>query len=184
MHSQSLFIARLLIVMGSMAPLFFLWLFKDPDTIVLPYFRTILASLILIPNIILCLRIIYSIKDKESSPITIMSSDNQKDHLLTYLFALLIPFYQADFSNYYGIISSFLVVLLLVFLFLHLNLHYVNILFAIFGYRVYTITPNEKLNRSADSVVLLTKRVRLNIDDRITAFRISDTVFIEFKEDR
>jgi hypothetical protein len=59
-------------------------------------------------------------------------------------------------------------------------MHYMNLLFAIQGYRVFTVTPNP-----ADTVggkapfVVLTRRICLNEGEKIEAYRLSDTVFIE-----
>ena len=57
-----------------------------------------------------------------------------------------------------------------------------NLLFAISGYRVFTISPAaaDKNPISGKSVlVLITRRVSLVPDERLVAYRLSDTVYFE-----
>jgi len=63
----------------------------------------------------------------------------------------------------------------IIFILWNMNLHYVNVLFAFQGYRVYTI-------ESYDSAVLLTTRTSIpkNIKE-IKVHRLSNSVFIELK---
>jgi hypothetical protein len=69
-------------------------------------------------------------------------------------------------------------------MFWHLNLHYMNLLFAIFGYRVFTIsTPKDDNPLSGrDTQVLLTPRISLEPGEHIVAYRLSDTVYFEVKK--
>jgi hypothetical protein len=69
------------------------------------------------------------------------------------------------------------------FLFWHLNLHYMNIIFAIRGYRVFTILPPQDDNPLSgwQSLVLITPRTGVLPGTRIIAYRLSDTVFFEAK---
>ena len=55
------------------------------------------------------------------------------------------------------------------------NLHYMNIMFAIAGYRVFTIQCPDDPEPS----VLLTKRASIDTSKIIYAYRLSDTVLIE-----
>ncbi len=70
--------------------------------------------------------------------------------------------------------------LLFVFLFWYLRLHYVNYLLALFKYHVYTVSPkaNTRFERKR-SLVLVTRRTYLREDDQIQARRLSDTVYWE-----
>jgi hypothetical protein len=60
-----------------------------------------------------------------------------------------------------------------------------NILFALFGYRVFTVDPvsPEAVIGGQETFVLLTPRVRLPSGQQIRAYRISNTVFFEPKGD-
>lgn len=67
------------------------------------------------------------------------------------------------------------------FLFWHLNLHYMNLLFAALGYRVFTVYPpadgNPLTGKTRQAVV--TRRVSLVSGDRLIAYRLSETVYLE-----
>ena len=65
---------------------------------------------------------------------------------------------------------------LVLFVLWNMNLHFVNILFAMQGYRVYTI-------ESYESAILLTTRSTLpkNLNE-IKVHRLSSSVFIELKK--
>jgi hypothetical protein len=69
----------------------------------------------------------------------------------------------------------------IVFLFWHLNLHYMNILFASLGFRVFTVYPPADRNNlsGSQSWVLITRRVHVSEGERIIAYRISDTVYLD-----
>ena len=51
-----------------------------------------------------------------------------------YLFAMLLPFYSQDLGSWRYLGASFAALAFIVFLFWHLNLHYMNLLFAALGF--------------------------------------------------
>jgi hypothetical protein len=110
----------------------------------------------------------------------VAAARDQSEHLLVYLFAMLLPLYTANLANereLYAVAAAFIFI---VFLFWHMNLHYMNIVFAALGYRVFTIEMAARQRATASSVILLSKRtspppVGVSID----GFRLSDTVFVE-----
>ena len=59
-----------------------------------------------------------------------------------------------------------------------------NIIFAIRGYRVFTISPPEDENPLSGRVsqVLITPRVALTPGQHIIAYRLSDTVYFEVQQ--
>jgi hypothetical protein len=71
----------------------------------------------------------------------------------------------------------------IVFLFWNNNLHYMNILFAVFGYRIFTIYPPNDGNplSGRESVVLITRRCTLFQGERIVPYRLSNSVYWEVK---
>lgn len=176
--NKNLRCARLLMVVASMAPLFFFWAFKGTKCISDKYFFLLCAALIAIPNLILLMRITISKKNKNTKKIKVYISKDQNDNLLLYLFAMLIPLITGDISTLRELLMMISVLLFLIFLFWHLNLFYLNIVFAFFGYKIFTVMP--KLD-SEDFVpfVLLTKRHWIKEGIEINTIRISDTVFIE-----
>jgi hypothetical protein len=68
-----------------------------------------------------------------------------------------------------------------VFLFWHLNLHYMNLAFAVLGYRVFTVYPPADGNPLTGKTryAVITRRVSLSTDEKLTTYRLSDTVYLE-----
>ncbi len=69
----------------------------------------------------------------------------------------------------------------IVFLFWHLNMHYMNLIFAVWRFRVFSFCPpvdRNPLNRGRRQV-LITQRVNLTPGDEIDAYRIGNTVYLE-----
>jgi hypothetical protein len=97
---------------------------------------------------------------------------------------MLLPFYPIDTGTWRDLAALLSAVAFVVFLFWHLNLHYMNILFAIRGYRVFTVSPPEDENPLSGRIsqVLITPRVALAAGQHIIAYRLSDTVYFEVKQ--
>ncbi|MCK5245144.1 MAG: hypothetical protein KAJ90_07730, partial [Desulfobacterales bacterium] len=107
-----------------------------------------------------------------------------RNHLLVYLFAILLPFYTADLGTYRDLAAALAAVGFIVFLFWHLNLHYMNLLFAVFGYRVFTVNPPTDNNPLTGLVsqVLITRRPLVLPGEHLVVYGLSDTVTLEVKE--
>jgi hypothetical protein len=183
-HKEGLKIARLLMVLSSVSPLFILWAIRGTTLAPDAYFLTGCAVMVVLPNAFLWVRIAIAKKNEEKREIVVGTAEDHREHLLVYLFAMLLPFYADTLSTWRGVTAALAAVGFVVFLFWHLNLHYMNIVFAVLGYRVFTIYPGSDANPISGrlSYVLITRRVSLATGDRITAYRISDTVYIEVDE--
>ena len=175
--------ARLLMVLSSISPLFILWAIRGNSLIAERYFLGFCFLMVVLPNAFLWLRVRVAKKLSETCDITIGSADDHRDHLLVYLFAMLLPFYTADLSSWRELATALAALAFIVFLFWNLNLHYMNIVFAAAGYRVFTVYPPMDDNpfSGRTSNVLITKRVVLVSGKHIIAYRLSDTVFFEGK---
>jgi hypothetical protein len=112
------------------------------------------------------------------------SAEDHRDHLLVYLFAMLLPFYAVDLATWRDIAAVLVALGFIIFLFWHLNLHYMNILFAVFGYRVFTVSPPTDDNplSGKSPQVLITQRSTISPGERLVVYRLSDTVYIEATE--
>jgi hypothetical protein len=181
---EGLRFVRLMMVLSSMTPLFVLWAIRGVDIIPDKYFILICLGFILLPNVILYWRWKSASKQQDIKTLTIGKADDHRDHLLVYLFAMLIPLYDANLQGCRDFAATVTAFLFIVFLFWHLNLHYMNLIFALFGYRVFTIEP-PKINDGISgkhNFVLLTKRSSLAQNEEIKALRLSNTVFLEPEE--
>ena len=86
---------------------------------------------------------------QERHELSIGDAEDHRDHLLVYLFTMLLPLYSASISTWREFGAALAAVAFVVFLFWHLNLHYVNLLFAFKGYHVFTLFPPQMRTRSA-----------------------------------
>ena len=78
------------------------------------------------------------------------------------------------------LIAILVAIVFIIFLFLHLNLHYINILLAVFGYRVYTIRPKDDEDNPYTSripMVVITRRRTLVPGESIRGYRLTDSLY-------
>lgn len=178
---EGLKIARLLMVLSSISPLFILWAIRGNGLIPDEYFIGLCALMVVLPNGFLWLRFQTARKQEDKREIAVGKADDHRDHILVYLFAMLLPFYSEDLGNWRYLGSSAAALAFIVFLFWHLNLHYMNLLFAALGYRVFTVYPPDDGNpiTGKTSLAVITRRVSLTVGERFVAYRLSDTVYVE-----
>jgi hypothetical protein len=180
-HREGLKAARLLMVLSSISPLFILWAIRGNPLIRDRYFVLICVLMVALPNSFLWLRIRAAKQEHDKRDLTVGSADDHRDHILVYLFAMLLPFYSENLGSWRNLGATVAALAFIVFLFWHLNLHYMNLIFAAIGYRVYTIYPPADGNAltGKSHQVIITRRVSLASGDRLVAYRLSDTVYLE-----
>ncbi len=178
--TQGLRVARLLMVISSLSPLFFLWAIRGSPSIPDFYWIPGCIAFIVIPNLTLLLRWRIAQKRNDHRTVVVSSARDQGEHLLVYLFAMLLPLYTSNLASERELLAVAAAFFFIVFLFWHLNLHYMNVAFAIFGYRVYTISMATRSPAPPITIILLSKRADSpRPNDTIATLRLSDTVFIE-----
>jgi hypothetical protein len=181
--SEGLKIARLMMVASGLSPLFVLWALRGSKFLADCYLLPFCTAMVIVPNLFLWVRIQIVKRKQLKNDLIVGRAEDHRDHLLVYLFAVLLPFYSIDTITWRDFAALMLAVAFVVFLFWHLNLHYLNILFAISGYRRFTITPPKDENSFSGrtSLVLITPRAYLEEGEHITAYRLSNSVFFEAK---
>ena len=180
-HSDGLKFLRLLMVLSSISPLFILWAIRGIELIPDLYFVAGCSALVAVPTILLLLRGVIAQKQNDTRSLVIGRVEDHRGHVLVYLFAMLLPFYRQDVDTWREFSALFAALCFIVFLFWHLNFHYMNILFALWGYRVLTIHPPESTSEyaSLDSFALITRRRGLSANARVVAYRWTDTLYLE-----
>jgi hypothetical protein len=183
-HHEGLKIARLLMVLSSISPLFILWAIRGNSLIPDRYFITFCLLMVVTPYGFLWLRLRTARRLHEKRELIVGKADDHRDHILVYLFAMLLPFYSEDLGSVRHLSSAVAALAFIVFLFWHLNLHYMNLVFAALGYRVFTVYPPLDGNplSGKTSLALITRRVSLSPGERLIAYRLSDTVYLEMDE--
>jgi hypothetical protein len=193
---------RFIMVLASISPLFVLWAIRGTcqppsapcqlsgvlsqapkETCLLPnnYFLIVCGIFIVMPNLLLLWRLRIAKKHSDIREIIVGRAEDHRDHLLVYLFAMLLPFYATNLTSWREFSATLLAVCFIVFLFWNCNLHYMNILFAVFGYRIFTICPPDDGNplSGRESVVLITRRATIFQGERILPYRLSNSVYWE-----
>lgn len=176
-NTEGLPVVKFMMLLSSLAPLFILVGIRGMDKIV-PYWLlwVIIGVLLVIPFGVLLLRVRLSKKQDDKYTVNVKGNKLNKEYLFTYLFTVLLPLYSVTITTEKEFIAILFAIIFVVFVLWNLNLHFINIFFALKGYKVYTL-PQQ------DSSILLTTRNYLDDElNTITAHRLSNSVFIELKD--
>ncbi len=171
----------MLMVLSSISPLFILWAIRGNSLISDHFFVTFCVFMVLGPYAFLLLRIRMAKRQADRRELTIGKADDHRDHILVYLFAMLLPLYAATLGTWRDFGAVLVALVFIIFLFWHLNLHYTNLLFALLGYRIFTVYPPVDGNPLTGRIrqVIITRRVALSSGERLIVYRLSDTVYME-----
>ncbi|MFN7835220.1 MAG: hypothetical protein ACK5NY_05445 [Burkholderiaceae bacterium] len=180
-YGEGMKTARLLMVLSSISPLFIIWAIRGNSLIPDRYFIGFCVLMVLLPNVFLWLRIRTAKRNKDQYEVTVGTADDHRDHILVYLFAMLLPFYSEDLGTVRDLASTLAALSFIVFLFCHLNLHYINLAFAVLGYRVFTVYPPDNGNPLSGKTrcAVITRRISLSPTEKIITYRLSNTVYLE-----
>jgi hypothetical protein len=180
---------RFVLVWSSLSPVFLLWAIrgveKIPDNIWIP----VCITLFLLPTFLLWCFLKLAKHQQNQKTITVQSAKDQREHLLTYLFAMLIPLFDANLGGYRDLISVFVALLFVVFLFWHMRLHYMNLFFAMLGYRIFTVEvvsgtkPEDRASQRLVTYAVLSKRHNLSTGEPLTGWRLGGNVLVDQAND-
>ena len=177
-------IGRLLMVLSSISPLFVLWAIKGTQIVSDVYFLPICETMVALPNLYLYWRILRARTEHDRRELVIGRLEDYRYHVLTYIFAMLLPFYQQDIASPRDLIAMCAALLLIIILFWKLNLHYINIIFIFRGYQTFAVYPHSDGNpySGRDKFLLITRRSSIEPGCKVKAYRMSDTVYLESEE--
>lgn len=181
--SEGLPIARLMMVLSSISPLFILWAIRGNTVFPETWFLSFCGIMVLGPNLFLWRRVKKAKKRYDRREIVAGHAEDHRDHLLVYLFAMLLPLYSMSIDGCRDFASILVAIAFIVFLFWHLNMHYMNIFWAFRNYRIFTITPVNDYNPLSGKAtkVLITHRTYIEPGEKIFAYRLSRSVLFEEK---
>lgn len=180
-NQEGLNTLRFILALSSFSPLFVLWAAKGVAFLPDLYFESACLFFAIVPSLFLVCRVKTAKKERDIHPLTVGEAENQSGHVLVYLFAMLLPFYSQSVECWRDIIALSLALAFVVFLFWHLNLYYINVWFAIRGYRILKVysPQQENAHTSLGSFILITRRTELFPEQVIYGLRLSNTVYIE-----
>jgi hypothetical protein len=179
--SEGLPLARLFMVTASLSPLFILWAVrgipKVPDVVTIPF----CIGMVIVPNAVLLLRLLFAKRSNDVQVKTVGEAEDHRTHLLVYLFAMLLPLWDAGIDDYRSLAAMIVALVFIIFLFWHLNLYYMNLLFAVLGYRVFSVQPRDETGKvsARGTFVFITMKHSLDPARELNAYRISNHVFWE-----
>lgn len=178
---EGLKLARLIMVLSSMSPLFVLWAIRGSKLLPSGYFVGGCVLMVVIPNAFLFLRLWVAKRQSDTREIVVGKAEDHRDHLLVYLFTMLLPFYTTSLADWREFTATLVAVCFIAFLFWNLNLHYMNVIFAALRYRIFTVYPPEDENpfTGKEAVVIITRRSLLSKGQKILPYRLSNSVYWE-----
>jgi len=166
-------VLRFLMVLGGMAPLFILWGIRGTDLMPCWAFWAICGSVVVIPNAVLWLRVTKARGQKFGALLEIGSFEDRREGILIYLVSILLPFYSSSLEEWSELIASVVAVVFILGVFIYLDLHYVNVFFALGGFKIYFVRPLEPESglSSRQGAILVSKLGGLRNNDRLSATR-------------
>lgn len=180
-YREGLPVTRLLMVLSSFSPLFILWAIRGSGVIPEPWFGLSCLFMAALPTVVLIVRERRSRKNSDKRELVAGASDDHRSHVLVYLFAMLLPFYPQDPETIRDMASMVIAFVFIVYIFFRFDLYYTNVLFAMRGYQVFSMSPpnDENPHSGKEKLVIITRRRTLARGERLHAYRLSDNVYME-----
>jgi hypothetical protein len=186
---EGLEITRFILVWSSLSPVFVLWAIRGVAAISDLYWIPVCLVLFLLPSLILWWILRRSRNSENTKTILISSAKDQREHLLTYLFAMLIPLFDANTDEIRDLTAVSLALVFVMFLFWHMRLHYMNLFFALWGYRIFTVeakigtTETDRKRERFVTYAVISRRHFIPDDDTITGYRLGGRVLFDKASD-
>lgn len=174
---------RMLLVASSLSPVFLLWAIRGVAVIPELYWISGCIALFVLCNGTVYFYIERAKKTNNIKSVTVQKAEDHREFLLVYLFAMLIPLYDASVSSWRDLIAWIVVFVFICFIFWYSRLHYMNIFFALFGYRIYTCDVQSGTYADGTSskriYVIITRQQSLAGGALITGYRMGADVLLE-----
>ncbi|RWO81035.1 hypothetical protein [Mesorhizobium sp.] len=187
--SEGLGLVRFILVWSSLSPVFLLWALRGVEPISDRFWIPICTALFLLPTVILICIFRRARASQNEKTIVISASRDQREHLLTYLFAMLIPLFQASLTGLRDIVAISVAFLFIMFLFWHMRLHYMNLIFALWGYRIFTVearggtTEKDRDTGRLVTYAVISRRHYLVDGEPLTGYRLGGSVLVDRAND-
>lgn len=174
---------RFILVWSSLGPVFLLWAIRGVDALRDSVWIPLCLALFALPNIFLWLIFRRVRKNENTKTIDVERASDQREHLFTYLFAMLIPLFDVSLGGARDVAAMMLAMIFVMFLFWYLRLHYVNLIFAIWGYRIYTVEAKVGIGDGQGSrlvtYAVISRQHHLPSDSILTGYRLGGNVLVD-----
>lgn len=187
--NEGLGFVRFILVWSSLSPVFLLWSIRGVDAVDDAVWIPACLALFVLPTAILYWIFRRARKSENVKTIDVVSARDQREHLLTYLFAMLIPLFDVNLGGVRDIFAVSFALAFVIFLFWHMRLHYMNLIFAIWGYRIYTVEAKigtKELDREQIRLMtfaVISRRHYLPEGSSLTGYRLGGNVLVDKDND-
>jgi hypothetical protein len=172
---------RLGLVLWALSPVFFVWAIRGSEVLDQMWLSGLAATTILAPAMIFWWRL-RQVKSSSTGgsveELTVRRLTDRREHLLSYLFPLVMSSWEFDFKSPRELAACLFVMLFTGIAFWHLQLTYVNLWFAIAGFRSVQVERNSASNHPLRPVILLTRCTRLSENDTVEAYRLTNSLYL------
>lgn len=179
---EGFYFLRVFLVLGSLSPVFLILAIRGSSLINQKWLTFTAIIMILSPVLAFLWR--YS-KVYKAQPggnlksMVVRRLTDRREHLLSYLFPLLLSFWAVDFQTYREFLAFAVVLLFTAIAFWHLQLIYVNLWFALLGYRSVQVEPKSAGGQYLRPIILLTRNYRLKEGEEVSAWRLTNNLYLE-----
>lgn len=187
--NEGLGFVRFVLVWSSLSPVFLLWSIRGVDAVGDHIWIPVCLFLFALPTIIIYFIFRRVRKSENVKTIDIVNARDQREHLLTYLFAMLIPLFDVNLGGTRDILAVAFALAFVMFLFWHMRLHYMNLIFAIWGYRIYTVeakigtTGRDREERRLVTFAIISRQHHLSDGSAVTGYRLGGNVLVDKNDD-
>ena len=174
-------IGRLIMVVSSISPLFLLWGVKGISLVPDIYLIPCCTLIIVLPAAFVLGRIKVAKKRRDTRRLIVGTVANYDYHALTYIFAMLLPFYRQDIDTVRELAAIVVAIVFIIIIFWYLNLHYMNVIFVLGRYKTYLVHPPIDGNPYGGTTpyVLISRRPNIVSGDVVIGYRVTNTVYLE-----
>jgi hypothetical protein len=173
-----------MMVLVSLSPLFILWAIAGVKDIPDNYLVAICIALAVLPGLLILLREQIASREKDLKVIEIHRATDDSANVLVYLFTIAVPLFSVNLDSMRSKFAMLGLVVFVIYMYLHLRLFFMNPLYAIRGYRVFTVEPPQDGDGigTRETLIVLSRRRILAGKVKLTTLRLSDTVFLEVEK--
>ena len=174
---------QFILVWSSLSPVFILWAIRGTKAVDPRFFLGACLVLFLAPTLVLWAFWARAVAKDTVRDIKVVKAEDPKDHVLTYLFAMLIPLFQSNLDDLRQLAVAVVAFAMIMFLFWHMKLHYMHFVFAVLQYNIFTVKVFAGGSASGPKPpitwVVISKRSAIPEGKMLTGYRLGGLVLAD-----